>query len=212
MKKQIISSLVLLSTMAYSGGAFVEVTEPVEPVIEIQTVDKKDLFVFAAGGGAFFDVKSKLASGDSFIQGALDDTGVVFEVGAGYKVNENIFMELAYQRSALEIADVDTGYLSINYLFPETVLNPYVGVLAGYSRLKWSQRPHVMILNEDLTSDSGIYGFQAGADIALSESLSFGVKYQYIVYDHFMDIQDGRSTIAHESAQNILAGLKYSFW
>ena len=212
MKKnhKLVFSFLVLSCLTYVTGG--EIVQPAKPILSVMQMpedkDKQDFFVFASGGGSFFSEEEK---GTSFIKGALDDKSAVFEVGLGYYFTKNIFTELAYQRSMLDIANVDSGYLSLNYQFSNTMLNPYIGIVGGYSRLKWSKRPHIMRISEDLTSASSLYGVQAGLKLPITDNFSLTVKYQYMKLDHLMNIRSGASSIKHNNVQNLLLGVKYEF-
>jgi opacity protein-like surface antigen len=168
-------------------------------------------FIQVAGGATVMDIDSSFASNATFTNGALDNDGAVVEVGIGYKYSENIFATFAAQRTMLDIADIDNFYASINYQFTDVVAKPYIGALLGYSQLKWSESPHVIVANEDLTSDGLIYGLQAGFEQELRENWSLFIKYQFIKYDHLMDIRSNASTIEHNYEQNILTGVRYEF-
>ena len=210
-KLRVISILLFLSVTSHAGGG-VSQKEAVAPIVPEQ-IDNSyhEYFVYAAGGMAYLSGESSLAVGNTFASGALDYEGAMYELGAGYRYTENIFATLAVQRTTLDIADIDNIYASINYQFSDVMLKPYIGVLAGYSKLEWSQDPHVVLSNKDLTSDGAMYGVQAGLEFDLAENWSIFGKYQFIVYDHLMDIRNGASTIEHEDTQNLLLGVSYGF-
>jgi len=210
MKLGILLALGLITSAAYAGG---DIVEPEGSISEISNQDSQDngLFVYIAGGGAVLDTDSFLAPNAAFINGALDDTGTVGEVGAGYRYSKNIFATLAAQRTILDMVDIDNFYASINYQFTDVVANPYIGVLLGYSQLGWSESPHVVVANKDLSSDGLMYGLQAGIEQVLTENWTLFAKYQFIKYDHLMDIRSSASTIEHNYGQNILIGVRYAF-
>ncbi len=202
--------LAALSSGCYAGG---DIVAPIEPAIEevITTVNDNDYFVYGAAGRATLDVESTLAVGTTFTNGTFDDRGAVFELGAGYRFNDNIFSTIALQRTKLDIVDIDNYYGSINYQFSDVTAKPYIGVLLGYSRLKWSPRPHEMLVNEKLTSDDPMYGIQIGVEHTFREDWSLFATYQLIKYDHLMDIQNGTHIIEHDGSKNLLLGVSYGF-
>lgn len=157
------------------------------------------------------DIDSSPSLITPFANGALDDKGMVTEVGIGYRYGDNVFATFAAQRTRLDIADIDNFYASINYQFSDVTAKPYIGALVGYSQLKWSEAPSAVIINEDLTSDGLMYGLQAGIEQELSGNWSLFAKYQFIKYDHLMDIRTKTSTIEHNYGQNILLGVRYGF-
>lgn len=209
--------LVALTLGCYAGGDMVTSVEPaiedVEPAIEevITAVNDNDYFVYGAVGGAALDVESSLAADAAFTNGTFDDRGFLFELGAGYRFNENIFFTISAQRTELDIVNIDNYYASINYQFSDVIAKPYIGVLLGYSRLKWSPRPHVMLSNEKLISDDPMYGIQVGAEHVFIEDWSLFAKYQFIQYDHSMDIRNSTNIIGHDDGQNLLLGVQYGF-
>ncbi len=157
------------------------------------------------------DIDSDIAPNTTFTEGALDDRGAVGEIGIGYRYGENIFTTFTAQRAMLDIADIDNFYASINYQFSNVTAKPYIGALLGYSQLTWSESPHVVVSNEDLISDGLMYGLQTGIEQVLTENWTLFAKYQFIKYDHLMDIRSSASTIEHNYGQNILIGVRYAF-
>lgn len=172
---------------------------------------KNKLFVFAGGGGSKLDVDTSLASNSILIPGALDNSGKNIEIGVGFKHSKNIFTTLTFQKNKLSIADVNNVYGSINYQFSTLKVKPFIGALIGRSRLKWSERPHQVLINENLTSKSFMYGVQFGIEKELQKRFSVFAKYQFIKYDHEIEIVNNTSNIKHNSGQNLLLGLRYSF-
>ena len=205
MKLSLLVTLTLLISASHAGSNMIK---PAEPVISIQ---ENNFFVYIAGGASFLDIDSDIALNATLIEGALDDNGAVGEIGVGYRYSENIFTTLTAQRTMLDIADIDNFYASINYQFSDVTAKPYIGALLGYSQLTWTESPHVVVLNEDLTSDGLMYGFQAGFEQTLTENWILFAKYQFIKYDHLMDIRSSASTIEHNYGQNILIGVRYAF-
>ena len=169
-------------------------------------------YLFAAGGGALWSLDTRLAKNHSLKSSALGKKGALFELGAGYRFSSKFFGEFAYQHALLPIARIDNVYISLNYRFFETEkATMYVGALAGYSRLKWTQNPHKVLYYKNLTSKHTIFGMQLGASYALTDHLSLTAKYQYIRYQHRLNILTTASTVEHTAAHQILAGIRYQF-
>jgi len=177
----------------------------------LNLLGENKVFVFVAGGGTKLDVNSFLAPGSTLTKGALDETGKELELGVGYHYSKDYFITLAAQKSMLDILDVNNIYGSINYKLPIKNAQPYIGVLLGYSQLDWSKRPHVMLFNEDLTSDGYMYGLQLGINKEIRKKASLFIKYQFIKYDHKIEILNNTSNIEHKSGQNVLIGMRYLF-
>jgi len=205
-----LSLFILTSVIAYAGGNIVKEEAPA-PIIPVVLEETNPYFVYLAGGVAYLSGEDTLATGNTFTAGALDDEGSVYELGVGYRYTDNIFATLAVQRTTLDIADIDNIYASINYQFSDVMLKPYIGLVAGYSKLEWSEAPHVVLSNKDLDSDGAMYGVQAGLEFELSTNWSVFGKYQFITYDHLMDIRNNASTIEHKDTQNLLLGVRYGF-
>ncbi len=205
---RLVISLLLISTLNAGNSS---TKNRVLPLVEPIAVQDSNLFLYVAGGVSSVDVESHLSVGSTFMDGALDDSANVGEIGVGYRYNHNIFATLSAQRAMLDIADIDNFYVSVNYQLSDTTAKPYIGALIGYSQLTWSESPHLVVANEDLTSDGLMYGVQAGLEQELTENWTLFVKYQFIKYDHTIDIRSSSSTIEHNHGQNILIGGQYEF-
>lgn len=168
-------------------------------------------FIFGAAGITNLDINTSLAQNTNLIDGALDDNGGLFEIGVGYAFNQNYFATINIQKSSLEIADIKNIYGSINYQYPMVNIKPFIGILAGYSDLNWTKRPHIKLINEDLTSSKSLYGFQVGIEKRFAKKYSIFMKYQFIKHNHRIEILNNTSKIDHKSEQNLMIGLKYSF-
>jgi len=197
----IIMVFILFSLKSYAGGG----------VGGLAVDFNKKLFIHTAIGGSSLDIDSNLAANNTFIPGALDKSGRSFEVGLGYKHSDKIFSTLTFQRNQLDIADIDNIYGSVNYQFSPNNFNIFVGGLAGYSRLKWSEPPSTVNFNQDLKSGSFMYGLQFGVEKEINQKVSILLKYQFIKHDHRMEILNNTSDIEHRSENNILLGLRYNF-
>jgi opacity protein-like surface antigen len=203
MRKNILALMTLITFggISYAGG-------------DIESVEEANVpswFVYVAGGGSSYDVSSKLTAPDTFAQGTLDESATLFEAGLGYYFTPNIFTTATYQRSTLDIVHVNNYFVSINYQFSDIFLKPYIGLLAGLSQLEWDEAPYTLLPDEKFDSEFAMYGVQAGVEYDFTENWSLIGKYQYVAHDHHMDILRGRNTIAHNSAQNFLLGVRYAF-
>jgi opacity protein-like surface antigen len=201
------SMIVVYTSLAFAGGGII----PLEQDFPTKEHKVKQWFIYVAGGKSSLDISTKLTLPDPLNDGALDDSGTLLEVGGGYRFSDNIFTTLAYQHTALDIVTIHNLYVSINYQFSDVIFKPYVGILGGYSQLVWDERPHPVLPSEDLSSESAMYGIQAGMEYRLNDRWNLFAKYQYIVYDHTMDIKQGGDIIDHNSANNILIGVRYAF-
>lgn len=167
-------------------------------------------YVFVSGGGALLNVDASLSPTNTLIDSALDDNGGIFEIGAGYNVDSNIFTEIAYQRSMLASADIDNFNVSLNsrfYNFGD--VDAYVGGILGYSTLSWTEDPHTVKYSKDLTSSSLTVGVQLGTSMKVSDNVSITAKYQYLYYGHLLDVTNATSTVEHNGAHHFLLGVSY---
>ena len=193
--------LIILSYSSYAGGL----------TNGLNLTFKDKLFVYAAAGISQLDVDESLAPNTVLTSGALDNTGSIFEVGLGHRYNKKIFTTFSLQRNKLENANIHNIYGSVNYQLSTKKVKPFIGLLAGHSRLKWSTPPHQVRINKNLTSKGFMYGVQMGIEKKLQNNLSVFIKYQFIKNDHKIEIVDNKSNIRHNSEQNLLLGLQYSF-
>lgn len=217
MRLQSLVALSVLTSISYAGGNYMKPVDPVIaiPIQEVQPVKDNDYFIYVGGGLSDLKVNKKTDNCLCSKPGALDSEGELVEIGVGYRYSENIFVTLAAQRTMLDIVDIDNVYASLNYQF-DTVANPYIGVLAGYSRLKWNEYPaiHNASFVDDLESTGLMYGVQLGIEPQLTENWSLFAKYQFIKYEHLMKIRPNSSSgeeIEHEHGQNVLTGVRYGF-
>lgn len=197
----------------HAGGNFVPTAVPTAvPTVQIQDIKPQtSSFVYIMGGVGKNNLESsKKAS--ALTSGALDDSSKIYEIGAGYRFTDNIFATLAAQRNELEIADIDNLYGSLNYQLDYHGFKPYAGLVLGYSRLKWSKAPDIVHVSKDLTSDGPVYGAHVGLQYKLGEHIALEGRYQYLQYDHNIDIYTpGHETIEHKNTQNLTLGVQYEF-
>ncbi len=211
MKSNILMLSIVISSFCYAGG---DLVQPVEPKIVISTQVEQfndAFFVYVAGGAALLNVKDTPSELTPYTDGALDDQGIIGEIGLGYQYKPNFFMELAAQRTMLEIADIYNYYISMNYQLYNGDFKPYVGAILGYGQFEWSETPSEAYINEDLNADGFIYGVQVGFKQKLSENLSLIAKYQFIKYEYVLNIRSNTSRIEHNYTQHLLAGVQYAF-
>jgi len=196
----------------YAGGDL-EIVEPyMEPIKQsVEYVELNKYFISASVGVGFLTVDSTLENDTSFNAGTLDKTGGLFEVGAGYRFNHELFSTIAYQGTFLDIATIHNFYASINYQFDDYVIEPYFGVIFGSSILNWSEDPYLVLIDRDLTSESLIYGLQIGMKNELKEDLYLASRIQLIKYNHQLDIRQNRSSVDHTLATNLSIGVQYEF-
>jgi opacity protein-like surface antigen len=206
MKK--VALLCVVAIELYAGG----VMEPdyITRTQEMEIKQDKMFYAYIMAGNSVHSIQNKI--GNSLLtNGALDDQGKMIDIGLGYKIYSNLFLELSYQQQVFEQNQIDNFYASINYMYLDNGYKPYVGVLAGYSQLTWDKNPITVFQSFETTSTSYLFGIQAGIEIPLTESLSFSSKYQFMLHDHILDVRNISSAITNKNAHNLLVGLKYEF-
>jgi len=204
---------VCCSAYLNAGGDFVS---PLEPEINIpdQIIEEEDILhygVFLSGGISFVNVDANPSNASEYNDGALASSGGLFEIGFRYRFNKDMFTTVNYQVALLDMAHINNYYVSINYQFSQSSFNPYIGAILGGSQLNWSDDPHKVLIDRDLTSESSVYGVQIGMNKLFNEHWGYSAKYQFLKYDHELDIQAGRKSIKHTSGQNLLVGVEYAF-
>ncbi len=198
----------VLTVLSHAGGDMVSSKK------DSASCQMNGWYLYGLGGYGAFQVHTNLVniSESGLRSGALDDGGIVYEVGIGYTLRSSWFAEIAYQRSSLDLIHMDTLYGSLNYAFTqrERSIRPYVGLLLGYSRLTWEKRPYRMLINEDLTSTGVSYGIQLGIEMKLTRNTELLARYQYINLDQKMVILTD-NIIDHKAQRNLMIGIKYEF-
>lgn len=216
MVNKISKSAILLPLFAiqlYAGGSFTETELDIEIPRMLAEVESEDgrFYVNANLGVSIVTVEADLEKGSTFSSGALDNSGMTFQVGAGYRMANHFSFDVNYQYLGLDLASLSNFYASINYEFADYEYNPYIGLLYGQSSLNWSKAPHMVLIDKDLRSTSPLYGLQVGLRNEFSDNIYYGLKYQYMILDHEMDIRNGRSTISHTQSNNFSLGVQYEF-
>jgi len=181
----------------------------VELVTKATTQSK--YFAYVAGGVSFLDTQSNLPA-ISQKKGALDERGKIIDFGIGTKLTHNIFATLSEQRTEIALGDINSIYTSLNYQFTDVMLKPFFGALVGYSKLNWDSRPYKVARAIEKSASSGTtYGIQTGVEQKITKNWSGFAKYQFVKYDHQLNIDNGKYDITHDSVQNALVGVRYGF-
>ena len=144
---------------------------------------------------------------------ALDNSGLFYTLGLGriYKINnKNIFATVNLLKTSLDTLEITNFFLSGNYIFDNKRYRPYLGVLLGYSTLKWGNSPVLNTISSNLTANSLLYGFQAGVSKKVKENLSIFLQHQLMFLNASLDVNNEES-IKYKSQNNFLVGVKYEF-
>lgn len=169
-----------------------------------------NFYVGASMGATKYDVSK---SGTLPLSLALRTYGPSYGIEGGYYFYDNLFASLNYQRSELRYEDFDAMFATINYQFDGIgTLSPYVGVLAGVSKLSWGSNP-VSGAASSTDEDSMLYGVQFGGDLHIYKGAYAFAYYRYMQLDFTTRSTLGTafSEVDHSSQQDFNVGLKYKF-
>jgi len=218
-KQKIASALILGLSCAYGGGDIGSVNydhgilEPIYDLAQSVSGDEGRFYIYGGVGASAFKVQSYLNNtGGSFDPDALKDKSTTGEIGMGYSINPDYSIETAYQRMNLTIANINNLNVAFNRYFTSGgTISPYIGIVAGFSSLTWSRKPHPIFVSSNLTSSSPMFGGQLGSDIKLTDNFFITAKYQYMYVNQKIDIQINKAGIQHSDMQNLMLGVKYAF-
>lgn len=176
----------------------------------LQKQPNAKFYLGASMGATKYDISK---SGSLPLGVTLRTYGPSYGIEGGYYFYDNLFTALHYQRSELRYEDFDALFASVNYQFDSIgTLSPYVGLLAGVSKLSWSKNP-VTNADTSLSEDSTLLGLQLGGDIHIYEGVYAFAYYRYMQLDFTTTATLGtaKSEIDHSSQQDFNVGLKYKF-
>jgi hypothetical protein len=175
-----------------------------QEIVKQQETQKKDLFVYLSQGLSTIATDFDSLSRDI----SLEDDGINIDLGLGYRSSEIVFSTLSYQRAIFDEVNIDNLYVSLNYQFRETPLNPYVGAIIGFSRLIWSKYPVSGTLVNDDESTTLLGGLQLGIEYSFSDWSIFG-EYQILKNEHYTNVLGYNLRISDQNNLNI--GVRYEF-
>lgn len=212
LRKKIAIATGLLSILGYgvkAGDANIQPLSPVVPVVEEM---KHKYFIDGNIGLAKVTVDSSV-NDTHFLSDALDDTGLILDVGIGYRITPNWFIEASAQHTSLDYLSITNWYGSVNYQFTGSDLNPYVGFVAGYSDLKWDTAPldNSNSATEDKNANEYFVGGQIGLEYKVSERVSVNTLYQYLSNNEEIVTYVNGQELKHKDQNNFIIGVRYAF-
>jgi len=169
-------------------------------------------FIGVSAGGAYTHITDSNEN-STIVTSDPDVDGLTYELEAGYYLTNNIYATLNYQYTHFDDVNFDNGFSSLNYRFDKLYdVYPYVGVIAGYSRMQWSKNP-INSLSSDEESFSFIGGAQIGTEMFILRDLSLYIYYRYLFMEHTTKLQvlSQEKEYIHDSLQNLNVGIKYNF-
>jgi len=107
-------------------------------------------------------------------------------------------------------------YTALNYnLKPYKNITPYVGVIVGYSSLKWNTDPIPNAANgSNNDSTSPFYGTQVGASYRIDKNIDIVGSYDCFFMHHVTNIEidaNNKSKLEHNILHSVNVGIRYNF-
>ena len=175
----------------------------------LEKLDRDKLFLVLTTGYSKIEISTTLNSG-ALSSGALDDSGLNFDIGLGYRYNSDIFTTANISRTILDIVDFTNFYLTINRQYNDKPYKPYIGAIVGYSEIVYT---HDLLKTTTSKSSKGgrfFSGIQAGITKKLKDKTNLIVQYQLLKYDHKSNI-NSNDNLQHKWQNNLMIGVRYDF-
>jgi len=171
-------------------------------IVDNKNNDLSKYFVNIAFGSASMSVTTELTT-------AIEDSAMSYALEGGYIYNENIFFTLGYLNSSTSDADMNSLYVSSNYLYKVTEdIGIYTGLLLGYGTLKLN------VFTESKASSSTMIGVQVGTKYNVYDNIDIYAGYQLFMQDHIVEVINEANTISpieYGMLHNIQLGVSYRF-
>lgn len=171
-------------------------------------------FTYTGLGYSTINAKQNNIFNSVTLANELSTQGFNFNLGLGYKYDNDLIFKVGYQRIMLSDVHLDNAYFGVALELEEFVgFTPYVGALLGYSQLTWDTYPVFNISNVNTKSNSNMFGLELGASYPITDAVSLELMYQLISTDHKARVikSGAMSDIEHALVNSIYFGLRYSF-
>jgi opacity protein-like surface antigen len=171
--------------------------------------DRDKVIFLDAGGG--YSQHQYSTSGTLTDVSEPDENGIVYGGALGFRLTDNYFFTLNYQKNALENVEFDNMFLTANFRFRfrRRSFAPYAGLLAGASIMHWDTPP-VQTVTTVEDSTSLLVGAQFGTEYILSPHWQLYGAYQYVKVSHKTKIVD-EGSIKYNDAHHLILGLRFGF-
>ena len=172
------------------------------------------LFTYTGLGYSTINAKKNDIFNSVALANELSTQGLNFNLGLGYKYDNDIIFKAGYQRVMFSDIHLDNLYVGTGLELDELAgFTPYLGLLLGYSQLTWDKDPVSNVIKVDTRSNSNMLGLELGATYPMTESFSLEIMYQLTNVDHKARVvkSGAMSDIEHTLVNNIYFGLRYSF-
>jgi len=179
----------------------------------INEQSKSNFFVGVNAGIVIYDIEKIDKVGNVPLDIDLQNRGVSFELEAGYYFNENIYMTLNYENSALDDTEFHTFFTSLGYKLGSLgYISPYVSVLGGVNIMSWKNYP-ISSIHIDDVAISLTPGAQLGTEIPISQNVVINLFYRYWLVNHKTRVSTnaGEVEVYHKNENSLNLGLRYKF-
>jgi opacity protein-like surface antigen len=167
---------------------------------------KKNIFVYV--GVDFTNSSTKKSEANV---ADIKDSYNGYSLGLGYRHLNNYVATLGIEKNSNTQTSISNILASINYQLTDKFLKPYVGILGGYSTLKWKENPVTTTSATKNKSKSYMLGLQMGVEHYFDSQFSFYGAYQFIPVGHKTKINQNENAVEHKTLQGIELGLRYKF-
>lgn len=178
-------------------------------ILAAKTKSKNSTFIGLSGG---YSYNPQTLSADVQTNFELENSAPSYSFELGYRGKKNFFYSLNYTRNHYDTRYYDNIYLSANYAFKKrkSRLYPYVGVLGGWSSMRWSKDPVDTYGERENESSNYLVGAQVGLEYLIDDSFYLFGSYIYN-YTPQKTMLYNEAEITYEHIQNIMIGIRYSF-
>jgi outer membrane protein W len=179
----------------------------------MQDSETYDFYIAATAGLTSFSTNQVNTRGTLVLNKQPDERSEIYGVELGYYFNDSIFSSFNYNKADLDDTEFDHLYLTLNYRFRTyDFIRPYVGVIAGYSKMQW-QESLINSTNNKLDGYEFFNGAQVGVDIVDAGPLTFFFLYRYFFtkYETSFTTFAADAVLTHDDEQSFNFGLRYSF-
>jgi len=177
------------------------------------SADPSGVFLTTTLGYTHQSVEQEDKVGAIILAQELDKDGYNFEIGAGYKLTQELALSLNYQRVNLEDTFSNNSYVTAEYLFVNSSkFTPYLGVNLGYSQLNYSIKP-MNTKENDFISGSWLAGAKLGFSYPLTQKMDLLGAYTFNATDHTTHLESGsaRSELEHKYSHHLNVGVRVYF-
>ena len=163
-------------------------------------------YVSALFVSASFGYSLALAEGKDIDIGDMRDGDFSYMLSIGYYLRENLFIKASlFDNSTDDYASYNLCG-SIDYAYRVSApFELYGGGVVGMGMLEMKG------LNDTSASSSLLFGFEAGAKYDVTTDIAIDIRYLGLFGDHFIDIDNGASSISFSYFNGAYIGIEYTF-